>query len=61
MHIGFGGILALLFIAFKLTNVIAWSWLWVLSPLWLGVAVAVVVALIAITYGKSGAYGRLRG
>lgn len=28
-------ILALVFIVLKLINVINWSWLWVLSPLWL--------------------------
>lgn len=33
--IGFSGLLLLLFIALKLTNVIEWSWLWVLSPVWI--------------------------
>ena len=33
--IGFGGALALLFIGLKLGGVIEWSWLWVLSPLWI--------------------------
>ncbi len=32
--IGFAGLLAILFIGLKLTGVINWSWLWVLSPLW---------------------------
>lgn len=27
--------LGLLFIGLKLTGVIGWSWLWVLSPLWI--------------------------
>jgi hypothetical protein len=36
MQIGFLGILAIVFIILKLTHVIAWSWLWVLSPLWIG-------------------------
>lgn len=31
--------LALLFIALKLMGVIAWSWIWVLSPLWIGFAI----------------------
>lgn len=43
MQIGFAGLLALLFIALKLTGVIAWSWLWVLAPLWIGVALVLVV------------------
>ena len=33
MEIGFPGLLALLFIGLKLGGVIAWSWFWVLSPL----------------------------
>lgn len=34
--LGFVGALTILFIALKLTGVIAWSWWWVLSPLWIG-------------------------
>lgn len=33
--IGFCGILTIVFITLKLTNFIAWSWWWVLSPMWL--------------------------
>ena len=33
--IGFFGLLAIVFITLKLTGVIAWSWWWVLAPLWL--------------------------
>lgn len=45
--IGFTGLLALLFIALKLLNVIDWSWWWVLAPLWGGIAFALVVLLTA--------------
>jgi len=38
--ISFAGLLAILFIALKLTGVIDWSWVWVLSPLWIGIVVA---------------------
>jgi len=31
---GFLGLLTILFIAFKLTHIIHWSWWWVLAPLW---------------------------
>ena len=34
VKIGFFGLLGLLFIAFKLTGVITWSWWWVTAPLW---------------------------
>ena len=33
--IGFVGLLTILFIGLKLTGYITWSWLWVLSPLWI--------------------------
>lgn len=34
--IGFIGLLTIVFITLKLTHVINWSWLWVLSPIWIG-------------------------
>lgn len=33
--IGFTGLLTIAFIVLKLTGVIAWSWWWVLSPIWI--------------------------
>lgn len=33
--IGFAGLLTIVFIILKLCGVIAWSWWWVLSPLWI--------------------------
>lgn len=44
--IGFMGMLTILFIALKMTGYITWSWLWVLSPLWLYPLVVIVLALI---------------
>lgn len=32
-------LLTVLFVGLKLTHYIDWSWIWVLSPLWIGVAV----------------------
>jgi hypothetical protein len=46
--IGFVGLLTVLFIGLKLTNYIAWSWWWVLSPLWITAAVFATIGLIAI-------------
>lgn len=42
---GSGGLtlLLLLFIALKLTGVIAWSWWWVLSPFWVPLVLVLVV------------------
>lgn len=42
INTGFLGILTLIFITLKLCNVIAWSWIWVLSPLWIGAIILVV-------------------
>lgn len=47
--IGFCGVLTLIFITLKLCGVIAWSWLWVLSPLWIGAIVALAICMIAVT------------
>lgn len=44
--IGFVGILQIAFIVLKLCKVIDWSWWLVLAPLWLDIAVIIVVSLI---------------
>jgi len=48
--IGFGNLLAILFIAFKLLGIINWSWLWVLSPVWIPLALLLLffVGLLAV-------------
>ena len=46
--IGFTGLLTILFIALKLTGVIDWSWVWVLSPLWIPFAIFLVIVVIAM-------------
>lgn len=43
------GVLSILlaaFIVLKLCGVITWSWLWVLSPLWIPIALVLVILLI---------------
>lgn len=50
--IGFFEALTLLFIALKLCGVITWSWLWVLSPLWLGLAAVFLIAVIIVLVTK---------
>lgn len=39
--IGFTGLLTIVFIVLKLTNYIDWSWWWVLSPIWIPVALVI--------------------
>ena len=46
--VGFFGLLTLLFIGLKLSGVITWSWLWVISPLWLPTIILLVFVLSAI-------------
>lgn len=45
--IGFSGLLAILFIALKLTGYITWSWLWVLAPIWIPFIIVIFIVIIA--------------
>ena len=36
-------VLSLIFIVLKLCDVIAWSWIWVLSPIWIGIIIDVLL------------------
>lgn len=38
-------LLFVVFLVLKLVGVIAWSWLWVTAPLWIGFAVWLVLAI----------------
>ena len=44
--IGFCGLLTIAFIVLKLLGKITWSWLWVLSPLWIVWAICLIILLI---------------
>lgn len=44
--IGFCGLLTIAFIVLKLTGYITWSWMWVLSPVWISLSLVIVCALI---------------
>lgn len=46
--VGFTGLLTIVFITLKLCGVITWSWLWVLSPIWINAALCVVVLLVTL-------------
>jgi len=54
-NMGFLGFLTLLFIGLKLGHVIAWSWAWVLSPIWAPLVFAgfiILFVLICAIIGK---------
>lgn len=48
--IGFPGLLTIVFITLKLTGYIDWSWLWVLSPLWIAFSLGLVILGIILLF-----------
>ena len=46
--IGFVGLLTIAFIVLKLVGVINWSWIWVLSPIWISASIVLTVVLVAV-------------
>ncbi len=48
---GFTGWLTILFIGLKLTNVISWSWVWVLSPIWIKIIIIIVLLIAGVITG----------
>lgn len=46
--IGFVGLLTIAFIVLKLCGVIAWSWWWVLAPIWISAGLILVTTVIAV-------------
>lgn len=54
--IGFCGLLTISFIVLKVAKIISWSWLWILSPIWMPLVVVsiigVIIAFVKIRGGK---------
>ena len=53
--VGFLGLLTLLFIGLKFTGYITWSWIWVLSPLWIPISIALILfsaVILLVALGK---------
>ena len=46
--VSFWGLLTIAFIVLKLCHVISWSWVWVLSPIWIVWSLAIVIAIIIV-------------
>lgn len=46
--IGFCGLLTIVFIVLKLCGVITWSWIWVLSPMWISVILVIIIVIIIL-------------
>lgn len=50
--VGIAGTLTIVFIVLKLCRLIAWSWMWVLSPLWITALIDALLVMIALmAYG----------
>lgn len=45
---GFADVLAIVFIVLKLCKLIDWSWVWVLSPLWISAALTLVLCIVLL-------------
>jgi hypothetical protein len=45
-------LLFLVFLILKLTGTIAWSWVWVLAPLWLPLAVFLLILGVILLAGR---------
>lgn len=58
--LGLCSVLTIVFIVLKLVGVINWSWLWVLSPLWIEIIIAIILAIILVLIEKNDdrKYGR---
>ncbi len=52
VSLGFAEALALLFIGLKLCGVIAWPWVWVLSPIWISLGLIAVIGVIVLLLSK---------
>lgn len=46
--IGFVGLLTIAFIVLKLLGKITWSWVWVLSPIWITAILIIAAAVIGV-------------
>ena len=49
--LSFGKLLGVAFIILKLLNVITWSWLWVLAPIWIPYALLIGIGIILLVIG----------
>jgi hypothetical protein len=49
---GFLSLLTILFIHHKLIGTIAWSWWWVLSPIWIPSVLAILIVAVVVGVGS---------
>ncbi len=49
---GFISVLTLIFVVLKLTNNISWSWILVLSPIWISIILIILIFGIILVAGR---------
>lgn len=49
----FVSLLTLAFIVLKLTGVISWAWVWVVSPIWISLIIDIIVIAVCLWILKS--------
>lgn len=60
--ISFLGLLTVAFIVLKLMGIIHWSWVWVLAPFWLPLAIIIVIVVIySIVIDRKSVGGKKNG
>ena len=50
--LGIVSVLTIIFIVLKLLEVIRWSWIWVLSPIWISAVIVVAVFSVILIGGR---------
>lgn len=50
--LGIVPVLTIVFIVLKLLGVIQWSWIWVLSPIWISAVIVIVVFSVILIGGR---------
>ena len=50
ISIGLGTILGVVFLVLKLLGVIAWPWIWVLAPFWIGIALFLILFILTLLF-----------
>lgn len=48
----FIGLITISFIIFKVLNVITWSWIWVLSPIWIPAIIVLLISIASIILSR---------
>lgn len=47
-NLNIGSVIQIVFIILKLTNLIHWSWVWVLSPLWISAIMTLILYIVIV-------------